>query len=55
MSFRPLRELRNWLIALFRKDNLHDEFDAEMEQHLEFMIDELMKEGISREEARRRL
>jgi uncharacterized protein YoaH (UPF0181 family) len=53
MSFRPFRELKNWLLALFRKNTLHDEFNAEMEQHLEFMIDEFVSEGMSRGEARK--
>ncbi len=53
MSFRPLREIKNWFLALFRRDTLQDEFDAEMEQHLEFMIDEMVEEGMSREEARK--
>lgn len=41
------------MTALFRKDTLHDEFHAEMEQHLDFMIDDLTRQGMSREEARK--
>lgn len=36
MSFRPLRELKNRLLVLFRRGTLQDEFDVEMEleQHV---------------------
>lgn len=53
MSFRPFREFKNWFLALFRRDSMQDEFDAEMEQHLEFMIDELVREGMELKEARK--
>lgn len=53
MSFRSFREIKNWFLALFRRDTMQDEFDAEMEQHLEFMNDEMVEEGMSREEARK--
>ena len=53
MSFRPFREIKNWFLALFRRDTLQDEFAAEMEQHLEFMIDELVGEGMTQEQARK--
>ena len=37
MSFRSFREIKNWFLALFRRDTMQDEFDTEMEQHLEFI------------------
>ncbi len=53
MNFRPLREFANWLMALFRRDSMQDEFDAEMQQHIDFMIDELVGDGMSPDEARK--
>jgi putative ABC transport system permease protein len=53
MSFRPFREFKNWFLALLRRDTLQDEFDVEMEQHLEFMTDEFVKDGMSPPEARK--
>ncbi len=45
MSFRLLREIEDWFLALFRRDAMQDGFDIEMGQHLEFMIDEVVEEG----------
>ena len=53
MSVRWIHEFRNWVTALFRKDALHDEFQAEMEQHLEFMVEDLTRRGMSPDEARK--
>ena len=49
---RPLSEFFNRIRALFRSRSVSREVDAELEQHLEFMIEDFVKQGMSPAEAR---
>lgn len=53
MSTRWIKEISNWLKALFRRDALSHEVNTELEQHIEFMSADLAEKGMSPEEARR--
>jgi predicted permease len=46
--------LRSWLRAIFRRPRVNRELDSELEFHIESHADDLMREGMSREEALRR-
>ena len=48
-----VRRAVNRLLSFFRKEPLDQELNAEMASHLEFAIEENLKKGMSREEARR--
>jgi predicted permease len=45
---------RNWLDATFRRQRLEDEMDAELRFHVEQYTEDLVRSGVSREEALRR-
>ncbi|MGC2639351.1 MAG: ABC transporter permease [Acidobacteriaceae bacterium] len=49
-----LRQAIQRVIAVFHKDSMDRELDAEMAAHLEFAIQENVQRGMSEEEARRR-
>ena len=53
MSTRWLKELRNWLRALGRRDAITHEVNLELEQHLEFMTADNIAKGMSPREAQR--
>ncbi|MGC2287858.1 MAG: ABC transporter permease [Candidatus Acidiferrum sp.] len=46
--------LRSWSRALFRRSRMESEMDAELRFHLETRAEDLMRSGVSREEAFRR-
>ncbi len=47
-----LRILISRLVALFRKQRLEKELDEEVRSHLEMLVEENLRKGVSREEAR---
>lgn len=51
---RIFTELRNRIGAFFRNRGIAKEVDAEMQQHLEFMIEDYIAEGMSPQAARRK-
>ena len=53
MSGRWFREIRNWLNALIRRDEIGQEVNQELEQHIEFMTADNIAKGMTRAEARR--
>lgn len=53
MSARWVKEFRNWLQALFRRDAITDEVNQELEQHIEFMTADNIAKGMQPAEARR--
>jgi predicted permease len=54
LPMRALTEFFNRILALFRSRKVAREVDAELEQHLEFMIADYVSQGMSPAEARRR-
>src|SRR5258708_37385001 len=48
-----IRELQERIISFFRRRDLDDDFDAELNAHLELMTDENVRRGMSPHEARR--
>lgn len=58
MSFRSLvsrcvHSLRSWLGAVFHRDRLEDRMDAELACHVEMLTQDLMRSGLSVEDAAR--
>lgn len=53
MSTRWIKEIVNWLKALFRGRAISREVNAEFEQHIEFMTTDNMEKGMPLEDARR--
>lgn len=46
--------VRSWSRALFRRTRFEGDMDAELREHIETYADDLVREGVSREEALRR-
>jgi predicted permease len=49
-----MREALNRVKAFFRKQEMDAELDAEMQEHLELAVEENMRQGMGKDEARRR-
>src|ERR1700728_1207212 len=52
--YRIARELRSWLRAVTQRDRLEAEMEAELAEHLESLIADLVRAGHSPPDARRR-
>src|SRR5690348_10422606 len=50
----PFARLRSWLRGLLQRDALEREMDEELRFHIETYAADLVRTGVSREEARRR-
>ena len=51
---RPWSRLRSWVEATLRRSRMENEMDAELRFHMEAYADDLVRGGITREEAMRR-
>jgi predicted permease len=51
---RVLHQMLSWFRAVFRRDELEERMDAELACHLDILTAELMRSGLSPEEAARR-
>jgi len=51
---RLLNRLRSWLRAMLRRSRVENEMDAELRFHIEAFAEDLVRNGVPREEALRR-
>jgi len=51
---RTYSRLRGWLLAVFNRTRMEDDMDAEMRAHMEAYTRDLMRKGLSSDEALRR-